>query len=86
MGHMTNARLIDFADRSGIQPATGEDAERLEAMSKIAYKLIRAIERELSGIRDGDGFWHGSDPLDSLIRQLSELYARQTYPDDSPFF
>lgn len=47
----------------GIDPAKGDKAEALRVLSRNAYDLIRVIELERSGIRDGTGFWHGSNAL-----------------------
>ena|SRR5262249_210067 len=32
-------------------------------MAEAAYQLIRVIELERSGIRDGDGYWYGGDVI-----------------------
>jgi hypothetical protein len=42
-------------------------------MSNTAFELIRVIELERSGIRDGDGCWSGSDPLGGTMNDLREL-------------
>ena len=31
------------------------------------------IELERSGIRDGDGCWHGSDAMGGIVREMAEL-------------
>lgn len=80
MGHRTDARLADFARRTGIQPATGEWAGTLERIQKIAFDLIRIAELERSGVRDGDGFWHGSDPLFALIEDLAAINEARLSP------
>jgi hypothetical protein len=61
MGMMTEAVIAAWQKRAGIEPATGRRAELLDNMSRAAYELIRLSELERSGIRDGDGYWHGSD-------------------------
>ena len=57
-----------------IQPVIGKRGEMLVEMSRQAYKLIQVIELERSGIRDGDGSWHGSDALDGTIHNLKRLF------------
>lgn len=71
MGHIVDARLADFARRTGIEPATGEWAETLERIQQIAFDLIRIVELERSGVRDGDGRWHGCDPLGARLHDLA---------------
>ncbi len=73
MGAITNSIIDDFADRTGIHPATGEQAQTLRAISKLALELIQAAELERCGICDGDGSWHGCDPLDSYANELVKL-------------
>jgi hypothetical protein len=55
------------------EPATGERARLLQQMSSAAYLLTRVVEKELSGVRDGDGRWHGSDPL-AYATDIAKLY------------
>jgi hypothetical protein len=59
-----------IASWQGISPATGGTADILRRMSDTAFELIKIIELEKSGIRDGDGFWHGSDALGGTARDL----------------
>ena len=68
-----NLKVLEFQDRTGINPATGERALRLIAMSKHAYDLIEILAVEQAGIRDGDGHWYGGDPIHGTIHQLVEL-------------
>ena len=76
MSIMRQRKLDEFASRTGIKPATGETAETLDSLSKTAYECIRVIELERSGIRDGDGFWSGCDPLGHIVDDLTSLYER----------
>ena len=61
MGSMTDANIEAFQKATGITPATGARAELLEELSQAAFQLIKIIEMERSGIREGDGKWHGCD-------------------------
>jgi hypothetical protein len=45
-------------------------------MSDAAFALIKVIELEQSGIRDGDGSWSGSDVLGGTMRDLVGLIER----------
>ncbi len=76
MGSITDARIAGWQKEAGIEPAIGERDEALEEISRQAYELIRLIELERSGIRDGDGSWHGSDPLDGTINDLAARWQR----------
>ena len=56
-----------------IEPATGEHANILRELSNAAFETIKVVELENSGIRDGDGFWHGSDVIGHTVSELSRL-------------
>jgi hypothetical protein len=56
-------------------------------MSDAAYKLLKIIELEKSGIRSGDGFWSsGSDEMWHATEDLVCLIMayRQTTPKADP--
>jgi dihydroxyacetone kinase len=61
---------------TGINPATGYQRVLLEKLSEAASELIEIIELEKSGIRDGDGFWHASDPLGGTFRNMRKLWEQ----------
>ena len=73
MGQIRDKGIRDFQKRAGIQPALGERAEALSKMSKRAYDLIQVIALEQSGIRDGDGYWSGGDPIASIVHDIARL-------------
>jgi hypothetical protein len=73
-------QIEQFEAQTGIKSATGDEAKVLNDLSKLAYELIRVVELERSGIRDGDGYWSGTDPIqhickdiDGRMRELSRL-------------
>jgi len=76
MGSITDWKIRTFQKETGIQPATGAEAELLEAMSNTAFELIKIIELERSGIRDGDGHWYGADATTETVRELRKLCDR----------
>jgi hypothetical protein len=76
MGMMTNRTIEAWQKRAGIEPATGERAEILRALSEAAFDAIKVIELERSGIRDGDGLWHGGDVIWHMANELTSLSAR----------
>ena len=84
MGSMTNERISAWQQAAGIEPATGAQLGRLEEMQEEGVNLIRIIELERSGIRDGDGSWHGSDPLGGTVLRLSELWQLFNRDKDQP--
>jgi hypothetical protein len=55
--------------------ALGDDSE----ISDLAFEMIKVIERERSGIRDGDGYWHGSDVMGHFMHDMIE--ACEKHPE-----
>ena len=79
MGSRTDASVAAWQEQSGIEPATGKRAELLNRLSHTAFEVIKLIELERSGIRDGDGYWNGSDPMHATIRELAVLCERLSF-------
>ena len=77
MGSRTRLALIAFAERTGIHP-NDEDAADLRRAQQNAFDLIRVIELELSGIRDGDGYWYGCDPVKSLVDEIHDAIYKKS--------
>jgi hypothetical protein len=73
MGYRTDYDIAQWQEKSGIKPATGKRAELLRDLSNAAFEAIKTIELELSGIRDGDGYWHGADVIGHTIDELAGL-------------
>lgn len=65
--------IRDGQEPSGIFPATGDRARILNDLSNAAFEAIKIIELERSGIRDGDGYWDGSDVIGGMASRLIEL-------------
>ncbi len=84
MGQMTDAKTAAWQDAAGIKPATGDRVERLQELSQAAYRLIKIIELESAGIRDGNGYWHGSDPLHGTASSLWGAYQDLESLDTCP--
>jgi hypothetical protein len=76
MGTMTDLQIAEWQEKTGIKPATGERLEILTALSHAAYDAIKIIELEISGIRHGDGAWHGADVIGGMISRFAELGRR----------
>ncbi|MDT3382508.1 hypothetical protein RNI52_34600 [Labrys neptuniae] len=58
-----DSRVTAWRSNAGLTLPSADQIIVYDAISETAFKLIKAIELEKSGIRDGDGAWHGSDPL-----------------------
>jgi hypothetical protein len=56
MGLQHEFDLQVFEEKTGIKPARGERLQILERISAKAFKLIKIIELERSGIRER--LWH----------------------------
>jgi hypothetical protein len=72
MGMRRDAEIAARQAAAGIRPPSAERARLLREMSNEAFALIKVIELEISGIRDGDGYWSG-DVLGSLGEDLVAL-------------
>ena len=73
MGLRTDTQIAAWQEEIGIEPATGEYAEILRKLSNAAFEMIKVIELERSGIRDGDGRWHGSDVMWHVLTDMAAL-------------
>ena len=70
---MRNTNIEIFQEQTGLKPACGQQLDLLERMQQVAFDLIKALELEISGIRDGDGNWGGCYPVSELIFELGTL-------------
>src|SRR5262249_52527615 len=63
-------------DKAGYKSAYGAELRALERLEQLAKDFIEVIALEKSGVRDGDGFWHGSDAFggswDGLQKAMRE--------------
>ena len=75
MGQITQARMAAWQQQAGLEPARGGRLEVLRALQREAFELIKIMELEISGIRDGDGGWHGSDVLQGALNEIARLDA-----------
>ena len=55
---------------AGLEPARGKGKRLLEQIVCECATTSGCLKRELSGERDGDGYWHGSDPVSASIEGL----------------
>ena len=80
MGSATNARIAQWQEEAGIEPARGERAAVLKRIADLAAELISITTLEGSGIRDGDGGWYGCDPLDDTIHEIYNIWEKERRP------
>jgi hypothetical protein len=73
MGQKTAAKIRAFREQAGLDEPSPERRKYLAEMKEKAVRLIEYIVLEESGIRGGDGQWHGCDPIAAVICDLSEL-------------
>jgi DNA polymerase III epsilon subunit-like protein len=73
MGIRTDYAISEWQKQTGINLADNRQSKLLMQLSDAAYQAIKIIQLELSGIRDGDGCWHGSDVLGGMTSNLMDL-------------
>jgi hypothetical protein len=76
MGMRTELEIAAWQKASGIRPATGREEELLRKISDAAFELIKVIELHRSGIRDGDGHWHGSHVMGGTAQKLVDIIEK----------
>ncbi len=85
MGVYRDAAIAGFQEHAGLKPACGQRRELLERMQRVAFDLIRILELEISGIRDGDGYWGGCNPVSGTVEKLGTLERKRLEPaNDKP--
>src|SRR5262245_10223380 len=72
MGHRTDQSIAAWQAHAGLILPTLDEANLLLSLQEAAFKLIKVIGLEISGIRDGDSLWHGSDPVYGLLAQVQQ--------------
>lgn len=93
MGQLRDTVIARFQEHAGLEPTCGQRLELLQRMQQKAFELIRILELEMSGIRDGDGYWSGCDPVFETVIELGTLEHKRHEPqpttcqlaDDLPF-
>ena len=85
MGHIRDGAIKRFQEHAGLEPTCGQRLELLQRMQREAFNLIRILELEISGIRDGNGYWSGSDPVGGTVMDLAALeHKRDEITNDMP--
>ena len=80
MGVIRDSDIASFQKHAGLEPARGQQCELLRSMQRVAFDLIKALELEISGIRDGDGYWGGCDPVHETVFELDTLERKRLEP------
>ena len=65
--------LITIAKPTAVQPVPDYHAELLNEMAQVCADLIKFLEAERTGVRGGQGFWLGSDPILDQTQKLVTL-------------
>jgi hypothetical protein len=88
MGSVRDAILARFAEETGVRPAVGAACKGLQGIQRAAFELIKVCELERSGIRDGNGYWDGSDALlgtfINVVRAWDNYTTSAGADDDDP--
>ncbi len=84
MGMMRDANIAAWQRHAGLEEAKGERAQILRDMSDAAFALIKVIELERSGIRDGGGCWSGTEVVGHVMQDLRSLVDRLDVYDKPP--
>jgi len=65
-----------FREATGIRPLSGEAAKFVKELQSVCLSTALMLENELSGIRDGNGYWQGSDIVGGLCEDLAAAAER----------
>jgi len=76
MGMRTEMQMEAWQKAFGIEPATGEMLDAWCRLQDACVEAIKVAEPEKSGIRDGDGYWHGSDVVGHTLSDLHDAINR----------
>jgi hypothetical protein len=76
MGMRTEMQMEAWQKAFGLQPATGEVFDAWCRLQDACVEAIKVAELEKSGIRDGDGYWHGSDVVGAILGDLHDAINR----------
>jgi len=60
-----------------IKPLKGKQLEKIERMERDVRILLECLAKEKTGVRDGDGFWQGCNPIDEIIFDLERARRGQ---------
>lgn len=82
MGAYVESRIAAFQEQTGIEPVRGERGEVLKRMRDDACQLLEVLTLEQAGIRGGDGYWYGSDPVMGYACDLYELAIKYRKLDE----
>ena len=81
MGRRRTAAIEAFCESADIHPARGDRLSHLDTLSHCAYHLIQIVELEKCGIRDGDGYWSGTDVLGGAVESIGRVFAQLRMAD-----
>ena len=74
MGARTDCEIREWQKAAGLALPSAGELKKIAHMKTLAFDLVKCLVLEEGGIRDGAGFWVGSDPIDGIIRELYESW------------
>jgi hypothetical protein len=83
---MRDRAIKEWQDKAGLQPPKPAICQLWQQLQNQCFVAIKVAELEMSGIRDGDGCWSGSDVLDHVwndLRTTIERLRAAYYAEDS---
>ena len=82
MGTLTNTMIDEAREAAGFEMPTDAQLEVIAQMKRHTVDLLEALVLEEAGVCDGDGYWHGGDPIAMLAGKLDDLAQRRHEPTD----
>ena len=83
MGQGTNYLIKCFQEAAGIEPPVRAEREKLKRLKQLSFRLIELLVLEESGIRDGDGCWHGCGPIHETVCEIQRVWEQRVRQPDS---
>jgi hypothetical protein len=79
----TNQELHMNDKREPFMP--GRHKKLWSHLAQVAAEAVKVSELEISGTRDGDGYWHGSDVVGHTFGELRDAIAEieRYYADEN---
>lgn len=87
MRQKRDAAIAEWRGLAGLTEHPQDELAWIAAVRREAIALLEILVLEESGIRDGDGFWSGSDPVEGTIQTIAQLGSvRGSYRNEpAPF-
>lgn len=76
MGMQTEMAIKRWQKNAGLSVPDPEVRSAWRDLQDKCFTTIKVAELEMSGIRDGDNAWHGSDVIGAILGDLNEVLSR----------